>query len=241
MQFSDTTDKQGILEDVRDLTLTNSTSYTTAAIVRSVNKWAYRVVTWIYEASSTFQFDDTNLTTHPIVTATLVAGQADYQLPTDLLKLERVSVKDSNGNYHVLRPIDIATITEDLDEFMETDGMPIYYDLIGGSLFLYPAPAASSVTTSEGLKIHFLREVDVFSASDTTQQPGFVEPFHQILSYGAAYDFFVQHGDRERAQSTRTEIEALKQDLQGFYSARNREVKVKAIPHHVRNRTRNIV
>lgn len=232
MDFSNTTTLGGLVEEIDFLCGTNATSYPLKEKARNVNRWAYRVVTWIYRATSRWQFDDSNHTTLPVATTTLVASQADYQLPSDLLKIERVEVLDNDGNYHKLKPIDSADVPGALSEFKETDGLPQYYDMLGDSINLYPAPAAADVTTSLGLKLHFLREIDVFVSTDTTQEPGFAEPFHRILSLGASYDWLIAHGTQQKLTIVRTEIEAMREEIAGFYKDQNREERISVKPQH---------
>lgn len=148
------------------------------------------------------------------------------------MKLERVEVLNSSGDYKRLKAIDQSEIDQALTEFKETNGMPTHYDVVGDSVFLYPKPAAADVTTAAGLKLHFLREIDVFTTSDTTQQPGFAEPFHRILSHGASYDWMLTHSTPNKAKSIRGEIELMRQDLEAFYKDRNRDVKISVKPAH---------
>jgi len=44
-----------------------------------------------------------------------------------------------------------------MSEFYETPGMPVYYDLVGRSVFLYPKPGANYVTETDGLKMYFYK------------------------------------------------------------------------------------
>ena len=193
MQFLDSSTKQGIVEEIDFLAGTNSTSYPTAQKVRNVNNWYYQVIAWILASESTWEWDDSNYTDFPIATATLVASQEDYTLPvaatsanaSTFLKLLGISVKDSGGNWVKLRRLDESEAPNfDLEEAFETAGLPRFYKEIGNSVKLLPAPAAASTTLSSGLKVYFQRTMDEFTASDTTQQPGFAAPFHRILSLG---------------------------------------------------------
>jgi hypothetical protein len=236
MEFSNVSTNQGILQDTHFLCNTNSTSYPTADIVRNVNRWIYRGVTWLLEANPNWSFDDRNLSTHPEVLADLVAGQKDYQLPTDILKLLAVYIKKADGDYTKLRPVTEAGFAQDLDEMFPTDGLPQYYELKGGSIFLYPGPATADVTTTNGIKLSVSREIDVFTASDTTQESALAEPFERLGSYGAAYDYLIVNGPMDRAQSIRAEIEAIKNDMLLFYSGRSTEQKLKIQTAHERNR-----
>ena len=120
---------------------TDTTSFPAADFIRSANSWTRKAVYLTWKNSSIWEFDDSNYTTLPIGTTTLVDSQQDYALPTNALDVQRVEVKDSSGNFQVLKQFDKTQITEALTEYYETAGMPVYYDVIGGSLFLYPKPA----------------------------------------------------------------------------------------------------
>lgn len=229
MQFSDTTNNSGLIQDITFLTGADTNAYTAAHRTRNINRWLYKAVLWIWEASGTWEYDDSNHTDLPIATANLVDGQQDYSLPTTLLKLFRVEVKDAAGNFYKLKPKDQSDISIALTEYEKTAGLPKYYDLIGQSLFLYPKPSSSSVTTASGLKIYLARDVDEFTTTDTTQEPGIAEPFHRILSLGAAYDFAVAKG-MSQATAWRQEIEQLRQELESFYGDKHRDRKTKIQP-----------
>lgn len=229
MKFS-ASDGSSIVEDIRWLTGTDSTSFPIADITRLVNRWYHRVSVWLWQASKDWDFDDSNKTDLPIATTTLVANQKDYTLPTTAFSVKRVEVKDNNGDWHIVEPIDQTEVTSlALDEYYSTSGLPKKYDIIGRSLFLYPAPAAANVTLTNGLKIYVSREVDEFATTDTTKEPGFDEMFHRLLSLGAAYDFFVQSGD-SRATTIRTEIELMKKEMMDLQAGRheNKRMQLKS-------------
>lgn len=215
MQFNDTTNDTGIVQDIYWLTGTNTTSYPLKDVARNVNRWYYKAIVAQMHSNREWQIDDSNFTTYPIATTTLVATQKDYILPTDLLKLQKVFVKDTEGNYQPLNPIDAQKRTQDITEEFETDGIPQYYDVLGDSIFIYPAPATGSVTLNAGLKLLYSRDFDAFTVADTTQEPSIPEPYHRILSFGASYDWFLARGD-SRATPIRGEAEALLQELMGF-------------------------
>ena len=229
MQFNSGT--ESIVTEVNFLTDTNSTSYPLSDLTRNVNRWAYQVQLAMIEGNHRWQVDDSNLTTLPHLDTTLVAGQADYTLPSGFLRLERVEVKDAQGDYHLLKQIDHRDIKEGYSEFKETDGMPEYYDLVGNSIILFPAPAASDVTTSEGLRAHILREIDIFTTADDTQELGFPEPFHRIVTFGAAYDYLISRGDYDKANAYRNEAEALLKKLRSFSTSMGDE-HIRIRPSH---------
>lgn len=227
MDFNDTSTSQGIVQDVYFLTETNSTSYATADIVRNANRWAYKAVTWIIRSNKRWSFDDSNLTDPPILSDNLVAETQNYKMPSALLKIIRVEVKDSSGNFRLLRPLDEAEIPVGLTEYKESSGLPTHYDLVGDYIYLYPKPAAASVTTSSGLRYYVLREIDLFVAADTTQEPGFADPFHRIVSLGAAYDYCTAKEQHAKADRYLRDIETLKMELMAFYTERDNKTKVR--------------
>jgi len=231
MQFNSGTD--AILDDIDFLCETSSTSYPIADKTRNVNRWAYKAHVAQIMASDRWQIDDSNLSTLPWLTTTLVAGQGDYTLPSGYLRVNRVEVMDSNGDYHKLTSIDQSDVTEAYTEHEETDGLPKYYDLIGNVINLKPSPASSDVTLTAGLRLHILREIDIFTTSDTDQEPGFPEPFHRIVVYGACYDFLSRPGgDKEAANTYRQEVEVLLKEMSQFTALMNGGEHIRIRPAH---------
>lgn len=230
MQFNNGTD--AIIADIDFLCDTSSTSYPLAAKTRNVNRWAYKAHIAQINGSNRWQVDDSNLGTLPFLTTTLVDGQADYTLPSGYLRIERAEIRNASGDYERLKLIDHRDVKGSIKEFETTNGVPRYYDLVGGSIILYPAPAAASVTTTEGMRLHILRTIDIFTTGDTTQTPGFPEPFQRICSYGASYDYLIARGDIQKAQAYRNEAEILLKDLTTFASDMAGDEHVRIIPAH---------
>lgn len=232
MQLSVSSGKHGILQRATFLAFGSSTDHSTdyplADMVASANRWIQRVAIWLEKASGIWDIDDSNQTDLPVGTTTLVASQQDYALPSSLIKLKRIEVKNSAGDYERLTQFDETQIGSALSEFNETAGMPRYYRVEGSSVFLYPAPAAASVTTTAGLKIYYSREYTTFTipasytTADTTE-PGFDEPLHDIIPLGIAYDWCLTNGPSDRASALRQEIDLLRADLNSHISGKNEE------------------
>lgn len=235
MQFSDTTYRIGIIQDCEDLlsmdaATISGTNNTLYQFTRFINGWYSKVVSWIWEATGDWEYDDSNHTDLPIATATLVASQEDYSLPTTAQKILRVEVKNANGDYYVVSPIDQSEIGISYSEFEETAGLPKYYDIIGNSLILKPAPSSTDVTMVAGLKLHFSREIDYFIYSDITQEPGFDERYHRILSYGASLDYATAKNLIEKIPIFTNRILELKNELQTFFGGRHQNFGIKIRP-----------
>lgn len=224
----------GILDDIDFICGSDSTSYPTADKVRNVNRHYYKAVIDILKTEGRLQWDDSNLTTLPEYAFTLVAGQRDYSLPTNLLKIWALEIVDTAGNNIRLQEIDIndPLMKKTITDFESVDGVPKYYDIRGDSVFLYPSPAAGSVTLTDGGKMFFAREIDAFTTADTTQEPGIAEPFHRILSLGAAYDWLTINDTTSKADRILQQYEQLRMEMREFYSTKNKEVRPRLVPQH---------
>jgi len=236
MEFSNTSQLSGLIQDCETLLgmddgTISGDSTLLKTFTRLMNAWYRRVNSWIWEVTGTWEYDDTNYTDLPEATTSLVNGQEDYTIPSTAQKIIRVEVLDKDGNYRKVEPIDQSMVDVALSEFQETDGLPMYYDIRGNSIFLYPAPSSDDVTLTKGLKVYFSRDIDEFSSTDTTKEPGFVRNFHRILSLGASYDYAISHEMFSKANYIKGELRDLVKELRNFYGARpNRELKTRFNP-----------
>lgn len=235
MQYNDTTTLTGLLQDCETLTgLGNGNiSGNTARkqeFTRLLNAEGQLILEWAATASGTWQFDDTNKTDLPSFLSTLVAGQSDYSLPVvtgtatsgAALEVYRIEVLDSNSQWINLKKIDANQVGVALPEFMDTDGIPQYYDLRGNSFFLYPAPSASQMTLTNGCRIYIRRELYEFTTSDTTKEPPFPRGFHRLYSLGASIAWLSGNTkDFSLVDRYQIEREKLKRDLQRYYGRRH--------------------
>lgn len=204
----------------------DTTSYTAADLLRRINDAYEEVVGIIIGCDGLWQFDDTNFTDFPIGTTTLVNSQNDYAFDVSMLEIERVEVKDNSGLWHQLNPIDKSQVGEAIDEFMKTDGLPIYYDKQGASIILYPAPDNGvSVTLASGLKVYFQRTAAIFTAAEVTtgtKLPGFASSHHYLLSYKAALPYAMSY-KKDRVPMLMAEIGRREKALIDHYSRREKD------------------
>jgi len=217
-----------IKADIDFLCGTTSGTYPDADKIRNINIAYNDVARLVWESAAGWQFDDSNATTLPIAKTTLVHNQQDYSLPTDAQKLEEVIVKDSAGNWNKLKPFDIHDITIAPEEYMETTGLPVYYDMIGRSIMLYPTPSSAYCTMTSGLGVYVSRNVTEFATSASSEVPGFAIPFHRILSYAVALDF---SQDNSQRQVWAAQKERLERGLINFYAKRDVEVNTNIKPN----------
>lgn len=220
MVFSDSTNKQGIVEEIDFLISTDSTSYPTAQKTRNVNRWYDKALGWIMEASNPrFQFDDSKYTTTPVFTTALVAGQSQYAFDSTWLDIDRVDLLDENGHWRQLSSLDQSDVYGGYDEHETTNGTPYSFDIISNVLELHPAP---SYSLARSLKVWAKRKGSYFAAGDTTTEPGFAPQFHRILSLGAAYDYALAKG-LSQVKMLREEIEQMHREIDDFYGERTSE------------------
>lgn len=206
MDFSDTTNKDGIIQTIEFLLDFNDADISGNAtllkqITNIINNDAYdEVVSEILKNDGTWNWDDFNETTSKwpehfqTLTVTVGSEVSRYALPTaasnsgsgssdasSFLRLLEVSVKDAAGYYQKLNPIDEKAFDKPLETVFNTPGFPKWYDLTGASVEIFPAPLASQVTATNGLKFKFQRDKIDFATSDTTKQPGFPSIYHYLL------------------------------------------------------------
>jgi hypothetical protein len=214
--------------DVDFLCGSTSATYSPTNKRRNMNI-AYRdVARIIWESDGGWNYDDANATTLPKATTTLVHGQQDYSLPSTAQRVERLEILDGAGNYIKLNPLDKDEIRTGLPEFLGgTYGTPLYYELVGESILLYPTPHSAQVTLAAGLTIYMNRDVTDIAVSATTTSPGFASPFHRILSYAATLDFIQDNQDR---QFYILQKERLEQGMRTYYSKRGQEIKTRIKP-----------
>lgn len=211
--------------EIRALCDADSTSLTDATLLRRVNAAYEEVVGWIINSDGVWQFDDTNYTTNPIGTIDLVAGQSQYSFTTAFLDIENVKVKDTNGNWHILDTIDQSQTSIALEDYLSTDGQPTMYDKNADGLRLYPAPAASAVTLTAGLKIQFKRTASIYTSAEVTtgtKQPGFASPYHIILAYMAAIPYCLSY-KQNRVAPYQLRVDRLKAEIIKFYGQREKD------------------
>ena len=217
-----------IQAEIRSLCDADSTSLTDAVLLRRINNAYEEVIGEVIQADGTWQFDDTNYSTHPIGTTTLVSGQRDYSFDITMLNIERVEVKDNSGNFYLLKPLDKSEIDIAITEFYETSGRPEYYDKNGSSINLYPAPDAGiSVTLAAGLKVYFQRTADVFTSAQVTtgtKVPGFASPYHQILCYMAALPYCMTY-KKDRVALYERKVAEIRKAMMGHYSRREKDIR----------------
>lgn len=204
--------------DARFTANVSSSQYSDTDIDRNINRHYDRVVSKIWNIVADWQFDEgkSNL---PIATCNLAEDQSDYQLPTDARQIERVEIYKTN--WITLKPIDQSELrTPEMDS-----GTPAYFDLVGRSLVLYPAP---SFNGTGALRITLTKSVTPLS--ETTDEPAIDREFQGYISLGAALDWCISKGNPTKKRDIEREMKKYDRDLKAFYANRNKDYDVKIKP-----------
>lgn len=223
--------------DVDFLVDTDTNTYSATDKLRNFNIALDEVSGIIVGCDGEWQWDDTNYTDLPIGTANLVANQEDYSFADDHLVINAIEIKDTTGEWRRLKPIDLypeynQQSKPSITDFMSTPGLPEYYDKVGDSIFLYPAPNYSQ---SASLKAFFQRKADPFVIGDTTKKPGFASHLHRILSISVAYDWAVakQHSKLNWLLNEKNRYVAM---LKAFYTVRTKDQAKRLRPNIENNK-----
>lgn len=222
MQLDGHATNQDLVSETRELCglAHDSTSYSLNSIVRRLNAALEELVALIIESDGEWQFDDSNLTNLPVGTIDLTASQADYSFNEEFLAIEQVLIKDDDGNFQTLKPIDPREFKIiPVEQYFAATGLPTHYDILGDTIILYPAPVAADVTLTAGLKVRFKRTIDLFTTLDTTQEPGIPSTHHVMIAYMAAIPRCVLYRPRVVVSYER-KVESMKVSLMEFYARR---------------------
>lgn len=208
MQYNNTTDKNGIIQREEFLCGLGdggiSGDSTLLKQFTALNNESYwEVFMAILTVDKRWKADDFNYTDYPEAPITMVASQRDYELPVavtganlaTLLRVNRVWVLDAQGNRQELSRM------EEGDDFdYTTTGQPSRYRLHGKSIYLDVRPNSTSVTLTNGLIIQFQRIPDAFTSADTTQQPGFMATYHDLIPIRSSAKFMMRSDPKVAAQ-----------------------------------------
>ena len=223
-----------INSETRTLCDADTTSYIAADLLRRINIALEELVGDIINADGTWQYDDTNYTDHPVGTGTLVEGQEDYAFASEYLQIEAIEILDANSPavYRRIYPLDKGELgglsTEEYFGVTSAGnpqtGQPLYFDQIGDTIRLYPAPTSGSVTFAAGLKVYFKRTADLFTSDQVTtgtKVPGLPSTHHVLLSYMAAVPYCMAY-KKDRVAWLEKKIDVMKKTLIQHYSFRER-------------------
>lgn len=225
MQYNDVSGGQGIVQEIDFLVNTDSVKFPIEDKTRIINRWYERTLGRILETDGRWQFDDTNYITLPIATTNLVLGQQDYAYDPKHLRVTRMEIQDTSGQWRWLQPIDQNDVRwTSITQLGAQTGTPQWYDKLSNSVFLYPRP---NYNATAGLKVYYERMAELFTITDTTKQPGFANIFHRLLAVGPAYEYATANNlNTNKIKLLRDEVVLLENDIKEFYSKKSKDEQV---------------
>jgi hypothetical protein len=236
MEFSNTTDKNGIIQRVErysnlgDGAISGNTTLL-KQVTSDVNETIYDIVIQILLSQDNFDWDDVNHTDYPIGTDSLVAGQRDYTFAAALgfLQIKRLDITYNGSDYYRATPVDSGAFDFGLGNTTDEDGQfnktsPVF-DPKANGFWLYPTASAADVTAGAEFRVEFTREFDEFTSADTTQEPAIDRPFHELIAIGAALKWAVIK-DAKKARNLKTLYDEGMQNLRDYYGNRNKDFQL---------------
>lgn len=221
--FSESTNKTGIVEQVRDLIDLDATQWPARRISNSCNNWLDKITGYAIGADKKFQWDDTNQTKLPIGTTDLIINQIDYSFLTDqqgnaIITLTGLSRIDADGKEYPLELIDRSSPEYDISTFGTITGTPMRYDKIADNIIRLDFKPAATITG--GLKFYFQRTGSYFVYSDTTKSPGVSPLLHRGFIIASAYDAALAKG-LANLQALSIEVQREEKKIDVYFSDRN--------------------
>lgn len=220
MVFSDNVNKNGIVEQARDLMRVDSTQWATSKIANSCNNWLDKIAGYAIATDKRFSWDDTNQTKLPIGT-TSITSSSDYSFLLDeqgnkIITLLRIEYIDSSGKEFKLEELD-ETLVEESIGLIESGQPTGYYKISDNIIRLNKLPASGT------LRFYFQRTPSYFSASDTSKEPGVSPLLHRGFVIASAYDGAMAMGlpsfEAFNLELQREELKMIK-----YFEGRNNDV-----------------
>jgi len=185
--------------------------------VRLANFALDRTLRKIYQVDGRWQHHDANHSEYPIDVQDLVAGQDNYVLADEHLRISRVRMKNREGNWITLTPKDRSHFSD--DDLAET-GNPELYDKLGPGIFPVPIP---DYAATGGVEVTYQKGSNYFTTDDTNKAPGFASIFHRYVSLLPAQDACATNELNNQLKAVQNAIQQLDQEVLEFYATREQD------------------
>jgi len=234
---SESTNKTGLVEMLDQALGTNNDSFPLAQKIAKINLALDEALAIIFKVSkSGWQFDDSNHSSDPVLTANLVSGTRAYDFSQDaggnlVLDVYRVMISGSDGVFRVIDPVSQRTDPkEDIDDFIDdqnTAGTPTKYDKYGMKISLDPIP---NYNYTNGLKLFINRQASYFTVDSTSQVAGIDGLCHDFLYLKPAYEWARDHGLHNTKRLFR-DLQLATIKLEKRYGAREKDTPRRMTPN----------
>jgi len=200
---------------------TDDTSAFSATEIKALLNQSYNdIQTFIIDSAMTHWKGESE-----IKTTNLVAGQVEYNFPSDILTIDRLEIS-YDGEYWY--PADYKSIDQFPTAFSNLDSgegvvgrenAPSYY-IYDYSIWIDPKP---DTDVEDGIKLWY--SVNVSELSESTDEPVFNKAFHDLLAYYAASKWCGAKELWNKKASLDVDIKRMKDELKSFYTKRTLDKK----------------
>ena len=236
IQFSDTTTKNGLIQKC-EVTLYGDNGYGQISsntnrlfqFTGRINEAMYRYWYLAMTADGRWQIDDKNYTDTPVATTSLASGQRDYTMDSTMLEIEKVLIKNTSGEWTVIKPIDQndPQARTYLEGNSGNTGTPTRYDKRGDSIIFDVLPDYSS---TGGIKVYFKRGHSEFVYTDTTKVAGIPLIHIPFISLHASCMYAIDN-TMTKAQGLNSRRIEEEDAITIHYSKRSKDEKPQARAH----------
>ena len=226
MQFSRTTTKDGLIQacefwtNLGDAVISGDTTLLKIFTAR-INAAFDKVTPLLIRFGTYLRWDDANNGTPPSATFSIVLGTNAYTLALDAASLEVLNIASLS-----ILPSATATQYVPLEEMTLDDpdaprvlspntldtGVPTKWLKQGNGIYFDRIPSYSA---TNGAKATIERPPSYFVSTDTTKEPGFPSPFHELLALYASESWLLVNkpGNQELIASVLGEIAKQEKNL----------------------------
>lgn len=222
LQFSDTTNKDGIVQKIQDacgLSSATTNTYPLKRITKDVNSAMDKYLDMANTNSPKMKIDDTNHSSEPMYQINLASGTKRYTVNTDsnsnqILKIDRVDLLRADGSSKRLTLMNREGITDvGMASYNATSGEPNSYFLDGEEIVLDRAPNYNS---TNGLKLFNTRTPSYFVSTDTTKVAGIPNIHHDYLWIRPSY-LWCLIKDKRRAAGLKVLHDEIVGEIKEYY------------------------
>jgi hypothetical protein len=236
MQLSDTTNKNGLLQqceeytNLGDGTITSDTTLKKKFIIR-INNAQDDVFMEALDAQDGWDPDDPRYTDRKKFTVSMTKNR-DYTFAVNenILEWERVDVSYDGSEFYRAQPIDTTELGFGVgggaldDRFNQSDPR---YDVRGNQLLLFPKGDQDAVDAGGELRLEWARAPKEFAldGTDDSEEPFVPRPFHNDVAVRASYDWAKIKKSENGSLLSRLEadIKESKRRIENYYSSRNND------------------
>lgn len=202
----------------------DSNQFTDAQVDGLLNRALHQMQLWILQAYKGYEWTATTANTN------LVAGTNNYAFPTDFVQIVKIEVNYSGNtdDYHEAKIVDLRDINQSLVNLEDTGdrvsaGVATVY-VFNNRLYLLKTPGTA---VTNGIRVYYTQIQTELSG--TTDEPGFPEHFHKMLSLMAAIDYGLPL-NLVYVPTLKQELLLAKQDMEKYYGDRIANERTRIVP-----------